>query len=149
LVGIGLFLYFLIAGLSHMTDTLTQVVVPGQAELKLTQPGTYTIFLEHASVVNGRIYVNTESINRLKCAVRRGDADGQEIPVRMPSGSVSYSIGRRSGQSVLEFFVDDAGEYWFACEYPDEAKGPEVVVAVGKGVGKRIFKTVMLSLASM
>jgi hypothetical protein len=41
----GLFVYFLANGIFHLTDSLTQVVAPGQTELTLTQPATYTNFL--------------------------------------------------------------------------------------------------------
>src|SRR5262249_43393791 len=37
-------------------DRMIRVVVPGDAELKLEEPGTYTIFHEYHSLVDGRIY---------------------------------------------------------------------------------------------
>ena len=47
-VGCGLFVYFVWNGLSHMTDPVTQIVVPGEADLKLTRPGRYTVFFGRA-----------------------------------------------------------------------------------------------------
>jgi hypothetical protein len=69
LSGVGLFAYFLLTGIMHLTDSLTQVVVPGRADLRLTQPGRYTIFLEKNSVVNGRIYLVSESVDGLECII--------------------------------------------------------------------------------
>ena len=54
-LGIGVFLYALIHGIFHITDSLTQVIVPGNAELPLKKRLTYTVFLQEESVVNGKI----------------------------------------------------------------------------------------------
>lgn len=149
LSGCGLFVYFLVGGIFHLADHLTQVVVPGQAELALAQTGTYTVFLEEQSVVNGQIYSTSQSINGLKCSVNELGANAQEIPLRKPSSTINYSVGGRSGRSVLEFPVRESGQYRFACGYPEDLKGPEVVVAVGTGVGEQISSTVLRSLAAM
>jgi len=44
-----------------MTDRLTQIVIPGEADLKLTRPGRYA-FLEEQAVANGRIFSNAKPI---------------------------------------------------------------------------------------
>jgi hypothetical protein len=44
-----------------MTDPLTQIVLPGEADLKLTRPGG-TPFLEEQAVVNGWIFSNAKPI---------------------------------------------------------------------------------------
>ena len=143
-----LFVYFLWSGLSHLTDSLTQVVVPGQANLALTTPGTYVVFLEEQSVVNGQIYSTSESVAGLACAVK-SEASDQTIPIRKAKVSMTYSMGGRSGRSVLEFDVTRAGSYLFSCDYPPDSKGPQVVVAVGAGFGQRLTFTVISSLASL
>lgn len=149
LSGCGLFVYFLVNGIFHLTDSLTQVVVPGQTELTLTQPATYTIFLEEQSVVGGRIFSTSQSVNGLKCAVSLLRASAQQIPVRRTASSITYNVNGRSGKSVLEFQTKESGNYQFACDYSGESKGPEVVLAVGSGVGERIGGTVLRSLAAM
>lgn len=40
-----------IGAVTGLTDSLTQVVVPGQETLKLAEPGDYTIFYEPESIV--------------------------------------------------------------------------------------------------
>lgn len=148
LAGFALFLYFLFTGASHTTDGLTQLVIPGEAELKLAQPGRYTIFVEKDAVVNGRFYSGSESLGGLTCSVKAG-AGGGDIPIRRATASTTYSIGARSGRSVAEFSIKQAGDYHFACQYPPDTKGTEAILAVGTGVVERIFKTVILSLLSM
>jgi len=62
--------------------------------------------------------------------------------IEKPSMSSSYSVNGRSGHSVLEFPIRQSGRYAFACDYGESFKGPEVVVAVGSGVGDAIWRTV-------
>jgi hypothetical protein len=148
LIGAGLFLYSLLHGIQHATDSLTQVVVPGEAELSLRHGRAYTVFLEERSVVNGKIYSTDEPVNGLQCNVKPLHGE-EEIPIHRPSMSTTYDVGGRSGRSVLEFRVPEDGTYKFACAYAEGASGPETVLAVGSGVGGRIFGTVFGSLAAM
>ncbi len=146
LAGGGYFGYTLYHGLTHLTDSLTQIVVPGSAELHL-MPGTYTVFLEEESVVNGKIYSTTESVSGLSCRVSSVES-GTAIALTKASMDTSYSLGARSGHSVLEFPIQRGGRYNFACDYGDNPKGPEVIVAVGSGVGEAISLTVVEGLAA-
>jgi hypothetical protein len=146
LIGVGFFAFALFHGLGHMTDSLTQVVVPGNAELNL-QPGRYTVFLEEQSTVNGKIYSTTQSVEGLECRVTSIQG-GAAITLEKPGGDTTYTVGGRSGHSVLTFPIQHAGRYTFACDYGENAKGPEVVVAVGSGVGEAIFGTVIEGLGS-
>jgi hypothetical protein len=148
LAGIGLFVYFLFEGIGHITDSLTQVVVPGKAELTLNTPGTYTIFLEEQSVVDGQIYSTTEAVNGLKCTVTSQPGE-QEITLTRPSASTTYNVGGRSGRSVLQFHIEESGQYELACDYPSGTEGPKAVLAVGTGVGARIVRTIGLSFAAI
>jgi hypothetical protein len=146
LIGTGLFVYLLFHGIKHATDALTQVVVPGSAELEM-RPGTYTVFLEEQSVVNGRIYSTSEPVDGLVCHVASLQ-NGSAIEFRKPSENTTYTYFNRSGRSVLEFSIQHDGEYRFGCDYDKSARGPDVVVAVGTGVAEAITLTVMGALAS-
>ena len=148
LAGGGFFAYTLIHGITHVTDSLTQIVVPGRAALDLKRGPTYTVFSEQQSVVNGKIYSTTESIGGLECGVRSVPR-GIVIPISQTGMATSYEIGGRSGHSVLQFSVPEDGKYEFSCEYGENARGPETVLAVGTGVGTRIFRTVIGSLGAM
>jgi hypothetical protein len=146
LLGMGLFGYTLFHGITHATDSLTQVVVPGTAELALHR-GTYTVFLEEESEVNGKIYSTTQPVDGLACRVISAQ-NGSAIAVRRANNSTTYSVGGRSGHSVLEFPINQDGNYTFTCDYGENAPGPEVVVAVGSGVGEAIWRTVLGALAA-
>jgi len=147
LIGGGLFLYTIFHGIMHVTDSFTQVVVPGGAELNL-HPGRYSVFLEEQSMVNGKIYSTTQSIDGLVCRVNSVQ-NGVAIAMENPSSNVSYSVNGRSGHSVFEFQIQQDGKYAFACDYGANLKGPEAVVAVGSGVGKAIFRIVVEGIAEI
>jgi hypothetical protein len=147
LIGLSFFIYSLFHGVNHVTDSLTQVIVPGKAELVLRHGQDYTVFLEEQSVVNGRIYSTTQSVNGLECRVRSLQNE-TTIALRKSGMSTSYDLGVRSGHSVLEFSIQEDGKYEFSCDYGENSIGPTVVVAVGSGVGESIFSTIAEALVS-
>lgn len=152
LLGIGLFVYFLFTGIKAATASLTQVVVPGEIVLNISTPASYTIFLEQPSVVNGKTYASHDSVDALNCQMteQRASQTSAEspktpVPLRRPSTTVTYSLGSRSGRSVLEFRANEPASYQLSCGYPEGQTGPEAVLAVGTGVGARIVATLMRS----
>jgi hypothetical protein len=143
----ALFIFLLFDGLSHTTDNLVRVVVPGSSDPFLQKCGDYTVFLEEQSSVGGKIYSTTQPITGLSCKLSAKDSH-DEITFHHPGTSTNYAIGGRSGKSVLAFHIEKPGMYLFACGY-GENKGPETVVAVGSGVAQRIFRTILLSMLSL
>ncbi len=148
LIGGGLFFFALIQGITHATDSLTQIVVPGRAELGLQSGQTYTVFLERQSSVNGKIYSTTQPVEGLECRVT-ALSNGAGIAINRPSGTSSYEVNGRSGRSFLTFSIKQDGKYAFACDYGGNGKGPELVVAVGSGVDEAIIRTIASSLVAM
>lgn len=146
-VGFSLFAYFLWTGIRAATGSLTQIVVPGEKDLNLAEPGEYTIFLEEQSVVDGRFYSAKGAINGLKCTVA-SKPDNEELPLRNPASSVTYTLSNRSGRSILQFDVPSAGLYKIGCAYPENVSDPQTVIAVGTGVDTKIFNTLLRSLAA-
>lgn len=146
--GVGIFAVVLWQGITHIADGLTQVVVPGSADLRLPKPSEYTIFLERESVVNGRIYSTKGAISGLHCEVHSKET-GDSIPLHQPSMSTTYTVGGRSGESVLAFRIDRPGSYEISCGYDEGYVGPEAVVAVGSEVGSGIFRTIGYCMLAM
>ena len=146
--GTGLFVYTLLHGIFHIADGLTQIVVPGQRDLTLMPNLQYTIFLETESVVDGRISSTQENVSGLTCKVA-SQASGNSIPTHRPRMEMNYSIGGRSGKSVLDFVTQEAGVYRVACGYDEASQGPQTVVAVGSDFSQRLSSTVVKSLAAM
>lgn len=147
-LGMGLFLYTLIHGIFHITDSLTQVVVPGSVELTFKKGATYTVFLEEESVVNGKIYLTRGAVGGLTCNAK-SSATGEAVDIWRAQSSVKYDVAGRSGRSVLSFAVPEDGDYQFACQYTEGVEGPETVVAVGTGIGSKIVRMVFTCMAEM
>lgn len=141
MVTFGAFLFF---GLRGLGDELPRFVVPGTTELALNRTGTYTIFHESESVVAGRVYA-TADVSGLFVEVISADT-GESIPLDTPGASSSYTLGGRSGTAVLTFEVEEPGSYHLSAGYAD-GSGPESVLAVGHGFGRRLFLMVGGSIA--
>jgi hypothetical protein len=149
IAGLAIFVYALLHTLLHIGDSLTQVVVPGEAKLDLKHANLYTVFIERESVVNGKIYVTTDSLNGLECNLVP-PSGVEKIPMRSPHMTTTYNIGQRSGRSLFEFRVPEDGSYSFACGYSGtERGGQEAVLAVGAGVGEGIFRSVLICLGGL
>lgn len=73
--------------IQEVPDSLTRIVVPGEAELDLTEPGSYTIYHEHRSVVDGQVFSSTADISSLLVAVER--PTGNPRPCVSPLGTSS------------------------------------------------------------
>jgi hypothetical protein len=147
-VGVSLFLSTLLHGIFHITDNLTQIVVPGEKDLTLQPRLKYSIFLEEQSVVDGRIYSTAENLSGLTCHVN-SLASGTRIDLHRSGISTTYNVNGRSGRSVLEFVTKEGGEHHIACDYEEGKQGPQVVLAVGAGVGEKIFSMVFVCLGEM
>jgi len=140
----GVILFFGISGTvdsaQGLGGALTQVVVPGSATLTLDETGTYTIFHEYRSIVNGRIYSNT-SMSSMDCTLT-SNATGASIPLQIASINSTYEFGRRAGQSVMQFDIAEPGAYTLTCRYPSGAAEPQIVLAIGHNLIGDIFGAV-------
>ncbi|MFO7899102.1 MAG: hypothetical protein R6V58_08585, partial [Planctomycetota bacterium] len=83
-------IYKNIAGISN---SLTRVVVPGQAEIELEEAGKYTIFHEYKTTIDGSVYWSKQDLTGLRCRLL-SKATGEEIPLRLPAGETIGGIGR-------------------------------------------------------
>lgn len=141
LVGMAAMAAFLITRLTGMDSGLTRFVVPGEQTLTL-EAGSYTIFHEPQSVVDGMIY-SGGSLGGMSVAVT--GPDGSEAPLS-PAGSGRYSFGGHTGFAVFDFTAAAAGPYVIAGRYADDAPGPQTVIAVGAGFLSGLLTTVFGSL---
>jgi hypothetical protein len=111
-------------------DRMIRVVVPGDAELKLEEPGTYTIFHEYHSLVDGRIYT-VEGVSGLTINVLSRSAEGEGLPLSLNSAvGLSYDTKERAGRSLFSFEVGAPGTYHLIASYADRRSTPQTVLAV-------------------
>lgn len=118
--------------LTTIDDDLQRADFPGQNEFLLAEPGTYTIFVEYPAgsgldpAVGG-------------LAVEVISAQGDSLDLNNPSGSLTYTVGNRTGEAVLQFEVAEAGPVLMVGDYPGGDSGPPVTLAVSQGLGGRLF----------
>jgi hypothetical protein len=111
---------------------LTQVVIPGSAEITFPKAGAYAVYYEYRSVVDGVRYAGSKTPPRLDCRLR--SATGKEIsavPDYVEGNAYTTRAGARAGVFFKSISIDEPGSYRFACQYPDGSRKPEIVVAVG------------------
>jgi len=82
------FLNVLLKEIGGIEKGLIQMTVPGDQVFALTKTGTYTIFHEYESVMDGRVYSSRGVTFNMKCTVT-AEATGEEISVTHPSMSSS------------------------------------------------------------
>lgn len=146
LAGLALAGWFVWSGVTDLQNAFARVVVPGATVLTLDKPGTYTIFHESESVVDGKIYAASD-IAGLQVAVT-GAADGKTIPVDAPSVSSEYSAGGHSGRSLLEFDIVTPGKYKLSATYSSGRSEPQTVLAISSGFAGRLVRTILGALAA-
>ena len=134
----------LVSRLSVSADRMIRVVVPGEIELRLNEPGNYTIFHEYRSTFEGRVY-NVESIPPLEITVR-SRASGAALPLRNTTAA-SYTVGNRSGRSLYHFEAASPGAYQLTATYADGRRQPETVLSIDRGFVGELLLTILASLA--
>lgn len=117
-----------------------RILVPGVRTVALPAPGTYTIFFEHQSELNGKNYSSSEdALDGLELSITSAET-GESVDVHAAGVSGTYSWGSREGRALLSFHVDRAGWYQFTAALPDEDdEVRQFVLAIAKGFTKYIF----------
>ena len=132
---------FLINRLSTMQDGMTRLVVPGEQAVAL-EAGSYTIFHEMHSVIDGVVYASP-GLGGLVVTVT--GPDGEAVPLAA-AGAGRYSFGEHTGYSIFDFTAPVDGSYLVAGRYQANGAGPETVIAVGAGFISSLLGTIFGSL---
>ncbi len=136
---------------SSLRDNIPEIqcVVPGTHEIELDENGTFTIFYEYDSVVDGKTYLTDEYLTGIQVTIKTLDKSNN-VPTSTPSGTFSYGWGNRSGTSILQFTVDEPGTYILDGTSGSRYSSPDIVLAVGKiPILKPAMKTASFILAGL
>ena len=145
-IGVGGFViagFNLFSGLGAFEGRMMQVVMPGSVTLNLSEAGTYTVFHERRSVVDGKSY-SSDSTAGLRLSVFA--PDGTDLDLTPSSGS-TYTFNGREGRSLATFRVATPGLYRVTGTLPNGRTEPKVVLALGAGVLGGMFRMIGLSIA--
>ena len=127
-------------------NRLTQVVVPGSADLTLSRTGAYAVYYEYRGIVDGVEYIGDQMPPTLACSII-SKASGREIPVvpdfvdtnRYSGGGANYQE-RREGVLVMSTTIVKPGNYTFSCQYPGGEEQPKIVVSVGQNIAWEVIQ---------
>jgi hypothetical protein len=130
---------------AYNLDSLTQVVVPGSADLALSRTGAYAVYYEHRSVVDGVEYVNGETSPSLDCVLTRQNTQDEIplVPDFVETNEYSTKDRRREGKLFMSTTVNEPGNYTFSCKHSDGSDQPKYVLAFGQN----LFWELLRSLA--
>ena len=146
-LGFAAFAGSIYSGITDAESGLLQMVAPGGANLFLKEPGEYIIFYENNSYLNGTLYSTGEQMSGLEILVKE-KATGIDLATYPAKSSFTYSLGNRSGRSIMAFTTPRAGIYQVNASYSGRA-GPRIVLAIGKGIVEGIFSSIIISLAAL
>jgi hypothetical protein len=138
--------WILWSALGGIGDTVVRVVVPGVVTLDLDEPGSYTIFHESRSVIDGVLYTS-ENVNGLRVTLR-AEGSGKPVTIARPTMSSRYSISGHEGVSILSFDIAEPGRYRLSAAYDDAAGRGRTVLAIEHGFVARLLRTIAATIAT-
>jgi hypothetical protein len=134
---------FLVSRIGDSTARMMRVLVPGQTDLALKEPGTYTIFHEFQSTFEGRVY-HVDAVSGLNISVSAG---GTNVPLVATKTNSRYRVGSYAGRSLFDFEVRAPGTYRIAGSYDGGRKEPQTVLAIDRGFVGDLVMTILGALA--
>ncbi|WP_223592666.1 hypothetical protein [Neobacillus bataviensis] len=143
LLGLVLCLVSLFSLLSGKKDD-KQLTIPGNKSLVFEEKGTYTIFFEYQTVIDGKKVESDKDPSGVDVSIKEKSAD-QSVKLESYNGS-SYSLNGHKGISVYRFQIDHPGTYEISAGYTGTEK-PEMVLTVKKEFMKYILFIVLGFLA--
>lgn len=148
LCGAGLFVYYILTGISGLTGQLLSARVPGEVVLTLPEPGSYTVFHEYTHGFEDGVRSASDSeMESLQLTVV--GADGKEIALQRPSGTSTYNVNGRSGYSLYWFEVDKPGEYTLSGAFPEARNGPAAMLTLSNNFGGKLIALIANCFAAI
>jgi hypothetical protein len=136
-----------VRGFSTLDKWLTRVTVPGTEAITLDEPGRYTIYHEHETILDGELYSSADARPGALDYVLTNKATGEPVALSAPTMNETYTFMQREGAAIMVFTVEVPGEYELTAAYRDGRTEPRLVLSVGRSVLKRMFAWMVKSVA--
>lgn len=141
LFAIGGVFGFVVLLISNISPDL-RIVMPGTHLVEMGK-GSYTLFYEYRSELNGQVFSSDVTVPGIRVVVISPDDTGVELT--QPDVNENYDFDGRSGYSVLEFQIEEDGIYTVAGGFPEGTIGTDIVMAIGKtDAGSLLFAILSL-----
>jgi hypothetical protein len=119
---------------SDRVDKFGRFRVPpegAQATLTFAKPGTYTVYYESTSKVDGQKIENGNTDPPSQLAISVVDSSGTSIPIESKNTDFTFSFNGKVGRAVGEVRIPTAGSYTVSVT---SNATEDFAIAVGKGV---------------
>lgn len=155
-VGTGSFVYRNIPKLPGALEglgiqDLTQVVVPGSAEVYFPKAGGYAVYYEYRSVVDGVSYIREKYPPNVDCRLT-SKVSGENIsitPDYVEGNIYATNDQERAGVLINSIVIRTPGVYIFSCKYSDGRMQPKIVLAVGPNIVWEFFNIAVKPVAAV
>jgi len=130
---------------------LTQVVVPGSADIHFPKAGAYAVYYESRSVVDGVRFDGDKTPPSIRCKLTC-KATGEDVPLApdyVEGNKYETQNRERVGVLIKSVRIDQPGVYDFSCHYADGRTDPRVVLAVGPNIVWEFFNVVTKPIAAI
>lgn len=130
---------------------LTQVVVPGSADVSFPKKGAYAVYYEYRSVIDGVSYARNEYPPIMICQLKSKDS-GRAIylePSQVEGNIYTTRNPTRAGVMYKMISIDQPGTYTFSCLYPDGSAIPRSVMALGPNFVWEFFNIAIKPIAAI
>lgn len=135
--------FYVMSRIGETESSLTQVVMPGSAELNLKEARTYTIFHETRTVVDGRSYASS-SADGLRLTLT--SPGGGAVDIRPAAMNSTYSFGPRQGRAIHSFTVTTPGIYRLTGTLASGRSEPKIVLAIEHGTLGKMFGMIGMAI---
>ncbi len=137
LLGLGAGALLVLTQNGAIAGRVVRVVVPGDVVLALGEPGTWTVFHEPRSVLNGHLY-QSPTVDGLVIRVTAA-AGGPPLAIAIPPVASRFALHGHAGVAILQVRIPGPGLYRLHARYPDHRPGPEAVLAIAHGLVGAVF----------
>ena len=132
---------FVVLLISNISPDL-RIVMPGTHLVEMDK-GSYTLFYEYRSEINGQVFSSDVTVPGIRVAVISPDDAGVELT--QPETNKNYEFDGRAGYSVLKFEIEEDAIYTVAGGFPEDTIGSDIVMAIGKtNSGSLLFAIISL-----
>ena len=132
-------------------ENLTQVVVPGSAEINFPKAGAYAVYYEYRSVFDGIGYIRGIRPPSIECQLT-SIVTGEKAditPDYVEGNTYATQNNQRVGVLINSITINQPGIYNFSCEYVDGRTTPEIVLAVGPNIVWEFFNIAVKPIAAI
>ncbi len=132
-------------------ESLTQVIVPGSADVSFLKAGAYAVYYEYRSAIDGEHYSRHEYPPSMKCELR-SKVTGKAVmlaPSDVKGNIYNTHYPVRAGVLYRVISIDQPGVYTFSCQYLDGRESPKSVLAVGPNFVLEFFNVALKPSAAI